>query len=62
MLQGFRADVAKVDIDFSTLRMLIPQHKYLIPDVANVCFRMLQLLLTYFLLQTLILDVADVEF
>jgi DNA-binding transcriptional LysR family regulator len=49
MLQGFRADVAKVDLDFSTLRMLIPKHKHLIPDVAIVCFRMLQLLLTYFL-------------
>jgi hypothetical protein len=26
MLQGFRADVAKVDLDVSTLWMLIPQH------------------------------------
>jgi hypothetical protein len=52
MLQGFCADVAKVDLDFSTLRMLITQHKRLIPDVATVYFRMLwmlQLLLTYFL-------------
>jgi hypothetical protein len=51
MLQEFRADVAKVDLDFSTLRMLIPQHKRLIPNVATICFRMLwilQLILTYF--------------
>jgi hypothetical protein len=51
MLQGFCADVAKVDPDFSTLQMLITQHKRLIPDVATICFRMLwmlQLLLTYF--------------
>jgi hypothetical protein len=28
MLQEFRADVAKVDVDFSTLRMLIPTQMF----------------------------------
>jgi hypothetical protein len=28
MLQEFRADVAKVDLDFSTLRMLIPTQTF----------------------------------
>jgi hypothetical protein len=58
MLQVFRVDVAKVDLDVSVLWMLIP-------DVATICFQMLQMLqlfLAYFfMLQTLILDVADAE-
>jgi hypothetical protein len=45
MLQVFRVDVAKVDLDVSVLWMLIP-------DVATICFQMLQMLqlfLAYFL-------------
>jgi hypothetical protein len=38
MLQVFCVDVAKVDQDVSMLRMLIPQHNILIPDVAIICF------------------------
>jgi hypothetical protein len=44
MLQVFCVDVAKVDQDVSMLRMLIPQHNILIPDVAIICFRMLRML------------------
>jgi hypothetical protein len=62
MLQVFRVDVAKVDLDVSVLSMLIPDVVDVDPRCCNYFFqmmRMLQLFLAYFLmLQTLILDVA----
>jgi hypothetical protein len=58
MLHVFCVDVTKVDPYVVMYRMLIPQHNILIPDVAIICFRMLQMLQLFFniffMLQTLI--------
>jgi hypothetical protein len=63
VFQMSRANVAKVDLGVSMLRMLIPQ--YNVPNVATICFRMLQLFIfkccrccNYFN----IFDVANINF
>jgi hypothetical protein len=66
MLQGFRADVAKVDLDFSTLRDVDPPTQTFDSRCCNCLFSNVADVATtfniFFMLQILILDVADIEF